>query len=94
MILLRLILERGNTLKESDNNNGFYIYIVNWVNKNPGKAVGIILGFIAGILFFVLGIYKTLLVLLLILIGYYLGRSRDDNISIFEKLSNLFGKKD
>ena len=82
-------------MNESNNNNdGFIKYILDWINKNPGKSVGIIFGFIAGILLFSIGPTKTIIVVLLVLIGYFLGRSRDDNIPIVDQLSNLFKKKD
>ncbi|MDY6935410.1 MAG: DUF2273 domain-containing protein [Spirochaetota bacterium] len=81
-------------LKELNNSDGFIKYILNWINGNPGKAVGIISGFIFGILLFTVGLYKTLLILLFMLAGYFLGRSRDENISLSDQLSNLFRKKD
>jgi uncharacterized membrane protein len=39
---------------------------------------------------FSIGIVKTLLIVLFVLIGYLLGKSRDDNVSILDELNDLF----
>lgn len=79
-------------MKESNNNRGFLGYAKDWINRNPGRAVGIFTGLLVGVFLFSLGIFKTLLILLFMAIGYYLGRSRDDNVSIITEVTNFFKK--
>lgn len=67
--------------------------ISDWISVNPGKAIGIIIGFIFGLLLFTIGIVKTLLIILCIGIGYFIGRSKDENTSLVETISKLFQKK-
>ena len=68
----------------------FIDFITDWTKDNPGKAVGAIIGFILGILLFTLGILKTLLVIVLVAIGFFIGKTRDDNISIIDQITGLF----
>ena len=68
----------------------FLKYIGELLNNNPGKALGSFLGFLIGILLFTIGIIKTLLIALLVFIGFLIGKSRDDNVSIPEALMSLF----
>jgi uncharacterized membrane protein len=69
---------------------GFFQYIGDWINGNPGKAAGAFLGFILGILVFTIGPGKTLLIVLFVAIGYFIGKSKDENISIVEMVARLF----
>ncbi|RPI95246.1 MAG: DUF2273 domain-containing protein [Spirochaetales bacterium] len=61
-----------------------------WIGRNPGKAAGAFAGFLFGVLLFTIGIIKTLLIVLFVLIGYIIGKSRDDNVSILDELNDLF----
>ena len=45
--------------------------------ENKGKIIGGILGFFFGILFLIIGFFKTLLLLICTFIGYYLGSRWD-----------------
>ena len=71
----------------------FFRFIIDWINNNPGKATGAFLGFLIGIFIFTLGIVKTLLIVLLVLIGLLIGKSRDDNVSIIEMIKGIFIKR-
>ncbi len=77
-------------LSESNNNSNILSYTKDWINSNPGKAVGVIVGLLLGVLLFSLGFVKTLFIFLLMALGYYLGRSKDENISIIDEISRLF----
>lgn len=68
----------------------FFDQIAEWTRENPGKTVGGLIGFIAGILIFTLGILKTLAVAVLVLVGYFIGKSRDDNVSIVDQITGFF----
>lgn len=71
----------------------FFQIISQWAGENPGKTVGALIGFILGILLFTLGIVKTLLILLMVLTGYFIGKSRDDNRSIVDQIKGLFRRE-
>lgn len=72
----------------------FFKYISDWINGNPGKALGTLLGFLFGILIFTIGPVKTLLILLFIIIGYIIGKSRDEDRSVLDVVAGLFRKRD
>lgn len=68
----------------------FFDYIGQWIKENPGKTVGAVVGFIVGILLFTLGWWKTLIIIVLVFIGFVIGKSRDDNVSIIDQITSLF----
>ncbi len=72
---------------------GFMQYIADWINKNPGRAAGAFAGFLISILLFTLGIGKTLLVILFVAIGYLIGKSRDENVSLLDQIAGIFKRK-
>jgi uncharacterized membrane protein len=67
-----------------------FTFIKEWINNNPGKATGAILGFVTGILLLTFGVVQTLLIILLVIIGIILGKFRDDKISIINQVKSLF----
>ncbi len=77
-------------MSELSYKKNFFRYVKDWINNNPGTAVGIIIGLILGIMLFTLGIFKTILLLFFMLIGYWLGRNKDKNSSIIEQISKIF----
>lgn len=72
---------------------GISRYILEWVNYNPGKAVGAVAGFILGILIIAFGIAKTILIVLLVLLGFTIGKMIDERVSVFDGFRNIFRKK-
>ena len=71
----------------------FFKFISEWINDNPGKAVGSFLGFIFGIFIFTLGFLKTFIIVMLIIVGLLIGKLKDDKISIGELVSGPFKKR-
>ncbi len=69
---------------------GFLEQIADWVRENPGKTAGAAGGFIVGIMLFTLGLWKTLVVLVLVAVGFIIGKSRDDNVSIVDQITGFF----
>jgi uncharacterized membrane protein len=89
-----LTQERGNTLSELNYRKNFVRFIKEWINNNPGTTLGIIVGLILGIMLFTLGIFKTILLLVFMGIGYWLGRNKDKKSSLFEQISKIFSGED
>ena len=54
-----------------------YYEFLKFFRENRGKTIGGLIGFIAGILFLIIGFFKTLLIILCTLIGFYLGSRWD-----------------
>ncbi len=59
-----------------------------FISRNPKRTAGALLGLLAGILILTIGFFKTLLLALTTLIGYYLG----SRFSIEEDLKDLIMK--
>ena len=77
-------------MSELNNKTNFFRYILDWINDNPGKAIGLGIGFLLSVILLMLGIWKTILVAIFMGIGYILGRSRDENVSIIDEINRLF----
>ena len=63
------------------------------MNRSPGKSIGLICGFIIGIILFTFGIVKTIFIIIIAIIGYLIGKSMDENVSIIDLFQNLLKKK-
>ena len=63
-----------------------------WINRNKGKFLGLLFGFIIGLLVLLIGILKTLVILVFALIGLYLGHLLDGGASLQEIIKRLFRK--
>ena len=69
------------------NKKDFYEDFMIFFREHKGKIIGGLSGFLAGILFLIIGFFKTLLLIICTLIGYYLG-SRWDIEGDIKKLLN------
>jgi uncharacterized membrane protein len=81
-------------LSELSYKKNFIHLIKEWINNNPGTALGIIIGLILGIMLFTLGIFKTILLLIFMAIGYWLGSNKDKKSSVLEQISKIFKSGD
>ncbi len=68
--------------------------LLNLLNEHRGKTVGILLGFIASILFINFGFWRTIFIALFIFAGYAIGKKLDDNVDFEIWLRNLFKSRD
>jgi uncharacterized membrane protein len=80
-------------LKGSKNSTDFLNFIKNWINDNPIAFLGIIIGLILIILIAAIGLVKTIIVILLLFIGYWFGKNKDAGGAL-TKFLNKFLKKD
>jgi len=63
-----------------------------WINNNKGRFLGLLFGFIIGLLLTLIGILKTLVIIVFALIGLYLGHLLDGGASIQEILRKIVKK--
>lgn len=66
--------------------------IKNFIKTHPARVGGSTLGFIIGLLFLVVGFFKTIFLLFCIFVGYYFGRRLDNDEDFFEVLSELINE--
>ncbi|MDD2620669.1 MAG: DUF2273 domain-containing protein [Syntrophomonadaceae bacterium] len=63
------------------------------IEEHRGKAIGIILGLLAGILVMTYGVWKTIFIILCIAMGYFIGKRLDENQSFDSWLKKVFKDK-
>ncbi len=68
-------------------------YISDFVNENPGKSVGAVSGLILGVLILAFGFWRTVVILLFIILGFIIGKMIDDGDSGIEAIKNIFRRK-
>lgn len=68
-------------------------YISDFVNENPGKSVGAVSGLILGVLILTFGFWKTIVILLFIILGFIIGKMIDDGDSGIEAIKNIFRRR-
>ena len=61
--------------------------------EHRGKAIGIILGLAASILFISYGFWQTIFIMLMIALGYFIGKKIDDHTDIEAWIKHLFKDK-
>lgn len=63
------------------------------LQEHRGKAIGIVLGLIAGIIFITYGFWRSLFIILCIVLGYLIGKRVDENKSFETWLKQMFKEK-
>jgi uncharacterized membrane protein len=74
-------------------NQSFYEYLTERAAGNSGKVIGVLLALVAVLLIILVGFWKTVFLVILILIGYLIGKSYDDRVSLGELWTRMFGKR-
>lgn len=75
--------------KAGDRLSQFLIWAL---DSHPGKLVGTTIGFILGLFFVTLGFWRTLALLLFVLLGFFLGKRQDEHQDISSWLERTFNK--
>lgn len=57
--------------------------------ENKGKIIGGLIGLLAGILFLIIGFFKTMLIIICTLLGFYLGSRWDIDGNIKKILNKI-----
>lgn len=61
-----------------------------FLTDNLGKLIGITLGLLLGWMIIEYGLFKTFFVIILIVLGYFLGKQADDGESIGSFINRIF----
>jgi uncharacterized membrane protein len=64
-------------------------YLIELFSKNQGKIIGVVLGFFISILILFIGFFRTLLILLFVFGGYFIGRKIDNKEDLIEFLDRI-----
>lgn len=64
--------------------------IIHLITEHSGKTLGVILGLIAGIIFLNYGFWRSIFIILCILIGYFIGKNLDDRTNIEGWIKRIF----
>lgn len=64
-------------------------YLLDLFNKNQGKIIGSLLGLVIAVLMLIIGFFRTLLIILFIFAGYYIGKKVDNKEDIVEFLDRI-----
>ena len=67
-------------------------FLVWAVDNHPGKLIGTSVGFFLGLLIVTLGFWRTLVLTMFAVLGYYLGKSEDDHKSLTAWLERILNK--
>jgi len=67
----------------------YFSYIM---TEHRGKAIGVTLGLLASVLFISFGFWRTLFVVLCILVGYQVGKKIDQQVDLELWIKGLFKK--
>jgi len=63
--------------------------LLNLAEKNPWRFVGILAGFLTGLLMILVGFWETLFILLVAIIGFFLGKSKDEGVPLAQRVKKI-----
>lgn len=63
------------------------------MEEHRGKTIGILLGLVASILFIAYGFWRTMFIIVCILLGYFIGREIDQNKNWDQWIQQIFRKR-
>lgn len=64
-------------------------FLLNIFSKNQGKVIGSVTGFILAVLVLLIGFFKTLLIVIFVFTGYYIGKKIDNKEDFVEFLDRI-----
>ena len=67
--------------------------LIDWAEKNPWQCVGILGGFLVGLLVILIGFWQTLFIVLMATFGYFLGKGKDEGKPLSERIRGLHLKE-
>jgi uncharacterized membrane protein len=67
-------------------------YLIKVFSENEGKVLGVVIGLFVGILVLWIGFFKSMFIVICVLLGYYIGKKKDNKESIFEIIEKLINR--
>jgi uncharacterized membrane protein len=64
-------------------------YLIDIFLNNRGKCIGVLIGLLIAVLSLTIGFFKTLFVVICLLLGYYIGKKIDNKESIIEIIERI-----
>ena len=61
--------------------------------QHRGKAIGVLLGLLASILFISYGFWRTIFIIVCIALGFFIGKEIDENKNFDQWLKQIFKEK-
>ena len=63
-----------------------------WISENPWKAFGAAVGCFLGFLILAIGLLNTFLIFILAVTGFMIGKMKDENHSIVDRIKDFFDR--
>jgi len=67
----------------------FKEFLLNLFSKNQGKIIGSFIGLLLAILILIIGFFRTLIIVLFIFAGFYIGKKIDNKEDLVEFLDRI-----
>jgi uncharacterized membrane protein len=67
--------------------------LLDLMDRHRGATAGVVVGLLVGLLFIVFGFWKTILIAICILFGYFIGKRFDEEGSLSALWRRLFGER-
>lgn len=64
-------------------------WLLNFIIKNRGKIIGLIIGLLFSILTITIGFLKTVFIVICTVLGYYIGKKIDNDEDVIELLQRI-----
>lgn len=64
-------------------------FLLNIFSKNQGKVIGSAAGLILAVLILVIGFFRTIVIIMFVLFGYYIGQKIDNKEDLSEFLDRI-----
>lgn len=71
----------------------FEKFLISIITEHRGKAIGVLLGLLTSILFINYGFWRTIFIIICIIIGYFIGKKIDEHANIEVWLKNIFKER-
>lgn len=67
--------------------------IINFVLENKGKVFGVFIGLMFSVLTLLIGLFKTVFIVICTILGYYIGKKIDNNEDIIELVQKILSNE-
>ena len=67
--------------------------LLEFIEENPGKSLGALIGLVFGILVLVFGVFKVFGIALFVIAGVLVGKMIDDRSDVIERIMNIFRRR-